>query len=50
MKSKSSPNRSVEADIVRLHHATGRQRDELIAKLLYEMLEDKGKKNQARKN
>jgi hypothetical protein len=38
MKSKSSSSRKFEIDVIQLHHSTGRQREELMARLLYEVL------------
>ncbi|MGM9511937.1 hypothetical protein ACS5NO_29650 [Larkinella sp. GY13] len=40
MGSKSSPNRKFAIDVIQLHHATGRQRDELVAKLIHTVFEE----------
>ena len=38
MIEKKAFNRAIEIAIVQLNHATGRQRDELVAKLIYDLI------------
>ena len=40
MGSKPSSNRKFEVDLIQLHHVTGPERDELVAKLLFTILEE----------
>lgn len=49
MAGKKISKRTLEMDIVRLHNATGRQRDELMAKLVFDLMENSKKPQTLRK-